>query len=464
MAAVVAPSLHTSTSGRYELASKSMAVPYDDHVDGALAKHEYNFVMCDPALRDMPIVYASEGFCRMTGYARDEIIGRNCRFLHGPDTDRRIVMEMRDAIREEHSCQVKILNYTKSGRPFWNLLHLSPIYSSKTGRVIHYLGVQTPLSPPEGDAALPTPTPSAQGAEAAGDGPCRSRSAGGAQEAAEKLPSESAEGHGRCLDGEATAERQVAMPGGGPGAGGNAPVAGGRAAEVGGRPAERLRGGDGGEPALEDADLAVADVDRGRAARAVRGLLADLARASAGQVSAERCTAIADGAAKGVLCTSMLTPLVRIQQSFVLVDPALPDSPIVHASDVFLQMTGYACEEVVGRNCRFLQGPNTDADAVAELRDTVRAERACTVRLLNYRKDGTSFWNSLHIAPVRKCDGKVAFFCGVQLDVTPADVGEQGDAQLRGRLKHMATVGAVRVAVRSLHGHGLRRTLAPATA
>lgn len=130
---------------KWEELVKSLSRSYNEKVSQALQQHEYNFVMTDPRLPDHPIVYASEGFCKMSGYKRDEVLGRNCRFLQGPDTDRRTVLEIRDAIREERPCQVRILNYTKQGDSFWNLFHLAPVYSGEDGRVIHFVGVQTPI-------------------------------------------------------------------------------------------------------------------------------------------------------------------------------------------------------------------------------------------------------------------------------------------------------------------------------
>jgi len=117
------------------------------------------------------------------------------------------------------------------------------------------------------------------------------------------------------------------------------------------------------------------------------------------------------------------TTLERIQQNFVISDPALPDNPIVFASDDFLNLTGYRREEVLGRNCRFLQGPQTDARAVQEIRDAIRTAGECTVRLLNYRKDGSAFWNMFSIAPVFDNNGSVRFFVGVQGDVTEEEEG-----------------------------------------
>ena len=85
----------------------------------------------------------------------------------------------------------------------------------------------------------------------------------------------------------------------------------------------------------------------------------------------------------------------------------LADNPIVWASDAFLRMTGYDRDEVQGRNCRFLQGPKTDARQVAVIRDAVANEHEASVTLLNYKKDGTTFWNRFFIAPLRDSDGAV---------------------------------------------------------
>ncbi len=102
----------------------------------------------------------------------------------------------------------------------------------------------------------------------------------------------------------------------------------------------------------------------------------------------------------------------------VIGDPRQPDCPIVYANEAFLQMTGYTEAEVLGRNCRFLQGTDTDPAAVWELREAVRDERPCQVLLLNNRKDGTAFWNELTVSPVRDARGVLTHFVGVQTDVT----------------------------------------------
>ncbi|SUE44373.1 PAS domain S-box protein [Roseomonas gilardii] len=104
----------------------------------------------------------------------------------------------------------------------------------------------------------------------------------------------------------------------------------------------------------------------------------------------------------------------------VLTDPARADNPIVFANAAFLQMTGYAGWEVLGRNCRFLQGPATSRATVAVLRDALEEGRDITVELLNYRRDGTPFRNEVRIDPLRDAQGKVRYFLATLHDVTLA--------------------------------------------
>ncbi len=107
-----------------------------------------------------------------------------------------------------------------------------------------------------------------------------------------------------------------------------------------------------------------------------------------------------------------------VTQGILITDPNQPDNPIIYASPGFEALTGYAPEEVQGKNCRFLQGEETDLDAVAQVRTAIRDGRPCTVELLNFRKDGTPFWNELSISPVRDETGRLTHFVGVQADVT----------------------------------------------
>lgn len=102
----------------------------------------------------------------------------------------------------------------------------------------------------------------------------------------------------------------------------------------------------------------------------------------------------------------------------VISDPAKPDNPIVFCNEAFQKLSGYAREEIIGRNCRFLQGPDTDRAAVRRIHDAIAAGTPIDLDLLNYRKDGTTFWNALYLSPVRNKAGDIQFFFASQLDVT----------------------------------------------
>lgn len=114
---------------------------------------------------------------------------------------------------------------------------------------------------------------------------------------------------------------------------------------------------------------------------------------------------------------ALVQALTNTRQNFVVTDPTLPDNPIVFASQGFYELTGYCAEEVIGRNCRFLQGPYTDPDAIAIIRKGLREGLDTAVCLVNYRKDGSTFWNRFFVAPLRAQDGRVVNFVGVQSEV-----------------------------------------------
>jgi PAS domain S-box-containing protein len=102
----------------------------------------------------------------------------------------------------------------------------------------------------------------------------------------------------------------------------------------------------------------------------------------------------------------------------VITDPNVPDDPIVYVNPAFERISGYAVDEVLGHNCRFLQGEDRDQPALGELRVALREEREFRVVLKNYRKDGTPFWNELYVSPVHDEEGRLTNFVGVQNDIT----------------------------------------------
>src|SRR5256712_3661660 len=113
--------------------------------DRAIAETSNGILITDPHQRDNPIIYVNPAFERITGYRMDEVLGRNCRFLQGTDTDPATVAVMRQAIAEQRDCQVVIRNYRKDGATFWNELTISPVHDG-SGRVTHFVGVLVDIS------------------------------------------------------------------------------------------------------------------------------------------------------------------------------------------------------------------------------------------------------------------------------------------------------------------------------
>ena len=102
------------------------------------------------------------------------------------------------------------------------------------------------------------------------------------------------------------------------------------------------------------------------------------------------------------------------EMSVVFSNPSLPDNPMIYVSEEFETQTGYTAEESVGRNCRFLQGPDTDPHAVEAIRQALQARTTFSIDILNYRKDGTPFMNRLRIRPIFDERGALRFFVGAQ--------------------------------------------------
>lgn len=110
--------------------------------------------------------------------------------------------------------------------------------------------------------------------------------------------------------------------------------------------------------------------------------------------------------------------VIATDLSFTISDPSQPDNPLVWLNPAFTRTTGYEADEVLGLNCRFLQGPDTDRAAVARISEALSQGRGIVETLLNYRKDGTAFWNQISLSPVLDADGELVNFVGVQADVT----------------------------------------------
>ncbi len=152
--------------------------------------------------------------------------------------------------------------------------------------------------------------------------------------------------------------------------------------------------------------------------------------------------------------------MAQTRMAVCLTDPNLLDDPIVFCNEAFERLTGYRREEIEGRNCRFLQGADTDQAQVSRLRKALHDEEVAVFELLNYRKDGSSFWNALHLGPIYDEDGKLRYFFGSQWDVTDIHQARAEERHAKAmareishRLKNVFAVvsGIVNVTGRSLN-------------
>lgn len=133
------------------------------------------------------------------------------------------------------------------------------------------------------------------------------------------------------------------------------------------------------------------------------------------------------------------TAVHKTRMVMALSDPNLPDCPLVYVNPSFTNLTGYSFEEAVGRNCRFLQGPETDRNALQRIREALAARQAIEEEIYNYRKDGSGFWNALYVSPVFDNDGKLIYFFASQVDVTARREAMRRQAQ---RLESMGALAS----------------------
>lgn len=403
------------TSGESSFGGESSVPRVSQDLKDALSTLQQTFVVSDATRPECPIMYASAGFFSMTGYSPKEVIGRNCRFLQGPDTDQNELAKIREAVRTGKSYCGRLLNYKKDGTPFWNLLTVTPIRDD-TGKVIKYIGMQVEVSKyTEGlnDKSLrPNALPVSL---IRYDERQKEKALSSMTEVLHTVKHPRAHPHSEEHEVSVKVDENDKLPIGqafldSPGTkylkspGRLTPLMDnkGNSSRLSSRKSGRssLMGLGGRkqstvektETAIEPEILMTKDVQRTESWEHV-----------------EREKDIRQG-------IDLATTLERIEKNFVITDPRLPDNPIIYASDSFLELTEYSREEILGRNCRFLQGPDTDQGTVSKIRDAIREQREITVQLINYTKSGKKFWNLFHLQPMRDQKGELQYFIGVQLD------------------------------------------------
>nr|AML77516.1 putative LOV domain-containing protein [Holarrhena pubescens] len=397
----------------------------------ALSAFQQTFVVSDATKPDYPIMYASAGFFRMTGYTSKEVVGRNCRFLQGADTDPEDVAKIREALQSGGNYCGRLLNYKKDGTPFWNLLTIAPI-KDENGKVLKFIGMQVEVSKhtegtkekalrPNGlpeslirydarqkDKATSSVTelleavkkPRARArSESTSNRSSMRKSEGGEREKfdalveqnPEKKPPARRHSHAGT---RSTMQRIIELPEE------KKPKKSNRRLSFIGI----MKKGRRSSTAEEEFEVSVTmnenDEDEDESEEDARPESFD------DKVRKKEMR-------KGL---DLATTLERIEKNFVITDPRLPDNPIIFASDSFLELTEYSREEILGRNCRFLQGPETDPATVRKIREAIDNQTEVTVQLINYTKSGKKFWNLFHLQPMRDQKGEVQYFIGVQLD------------------------------------------------
>ncbi|KAH0896450.1 hypothetical protein HID58_046018 [Brassica napus] len=385
-------------------ASESGAFPrVSQELKTALSTLQQTFVVSDATQPDCPIVYASSGFFTMTGYSSKEIVGRNCRFLQGPDTDKKEVVKIRDCVKNGKSYCGRLLNYKKDGTPFWNLLTVTPIKDDQ-GNTIKFIGMQVEVSKyTEGVNDKELRPNGLSKSLIRYDARQKELALDSITEVVQTIKHRKSQVRNSVSNDILVKPDSTTTPGGqvvrSDEASKSARTPG--CVSTPARPKSKSLSWNKKHedvPSVEPEELMLStEVVEPR--------------------ESWECLESERDIRQGI---DLATTLERIEKNFVISDPRLPDNPIIFASDSFLELTEYTREEILGRNCRFLQGPETDQATVQKIRDAIRDQREITVQLINYTKSGRKkFWNLFHLQPMRDqkvAIGELQYFIGVQLD------------------------------------------------
>nr|AHZ63878.1 phototropin [Selaginella kraussiana] len=435
------------TSEDYERATDSTSLPrVSKELRDALSTFQQTFVVSDATKPDYPILYASAGFYNMTGYSAKEVVGRNCRFLQGAGTDPSDVARIRESLSHGSSFCGRLLNYKKDGTPFWNLLTIAPI-KDENNKILKYIGMQVEVSKTtEGKketALRPNGLPESLIRYDARQKDMATHSV------TEIVNAVKHRDHPSGIEGVVNADRRsmtsaISLPSNSDANRRRSLPGVSETGDVKIYKSKRRSSGfmsllrfSKNENSLEDS-LEIGEPEI---------ITTTIEEERSESMDEERAEEIRKG-------FDLATTLERIEKNFVITDPRLPDNPIIFASDSFLELTEYTREEVLGRNCRFLQGAGTDMEVVKRIRDAVKEQRDITVQLLNYTKSGKPFWNLFHLQAMKDNQGELQYFIGVQLDgseyVEPARKRLSERTEQEGAKVVRATAANVDEAVREL--------------
>jgi len=404
-----------------------------------------------------PLIYVNQSFCKTVGYSKSEVLGRNCRFLQGPETEVNAVAAISHAIRHGEDCFVRITNYRRNGQQFKNFLLMRSM-TDAGGTTRYFVGVQKELTGSPRDAVTttilsqlipslyvdPNAPPAPQGKSGATPMQIAENSARNAITGA--IPSGGAEDiRGAARFSQEHARMRKA-------AGGVRDWAAVAAIlwlcaetseELATEFAKQLIVGEGVE------DFRKMLVEKVPKITTDRQLQSAFDQSTSPDEKAERLAPVVAEyiglfleAPDGQRFLSKLfhadleafdedshlrkhaTWLEMLEQAtdklpfaVVMVDMQEPGTRIVLANDAFERLTGYEKEFAIGRNCRFLQGELTEQEDLTSLVWAIRHAKPAQVELTNYKEDGTSFRNHLSIRPIHDSNGMYRFCIAMLADV-----------------------------------------------
>lgn len=361
------------------------------------------------------IIYVNEAFSRMTGYSLDEVWGKTPRILQGPKTDRAILNQIHAALNAWQPVRAEVINYTKDGSQFWVELNIAPV-ANETGYFTHWISIQRNITERKRheEALQQSEQRFRFLAESVPQQVWTAKPDGGLDYVSQRVLDyfactfEQIQGWGwqhfvhpddlpRCFENWS------------------------KALETG-KPYEV-------EFRLKDAADGIYRWHLGRALpmRDEQGRIVSWFGTNTDiddYKRAEEALRLNDRA------------MAATSNGIVITDASQPRHPIIYCNPAFEKITGYHQDEILGQNCRFLQGPDTDPEVRAQIRHALLQEQECRALLKNYRKDGTYFWNELAISPVKDAKGQLTHFIGVQTDVTERKQAEE--ALLRAKVAEAA--------------------------
>jgi PAS domain S-box-containing protein len=334
-------------------------------------------VVSDMTKPGAPMVFVNTAFCKVTGYTKEESVGRNCRFLQGPDTEPEAIAIIRATLSKGQDCHVKLTNYRKNGEKFQNLLSMKPVFDAQ-GVYRYVIGVQFEVM---ADKSL-------------------KKRLSQLDKLLHLMPSK-LQVRAKPVAQDGKIDLLLVAVGGNTGATQTS----------------------GSIDNLSSSQRNFSDVSELNDSTSSKGRLAKETSNSV----------LLESALKTVASTKMWGPkmtgdadtwlkkftatIETFPACIVVSDMTIPGAPMVFVNASFCKVTGYTKEESIGRNCRFLQGPDTEPEAVATIRNNLSQGQDCHVKLTNYRKNGEKFQNLLSMKPVFDAHGVYRYVIGVQFEV-----------------------------------------------